>query len=318
MMNKKKRYVLIAGAGFVCLALFPLLKPDIYYLSAFFSLFMFAALSLSWNVFGGYTGYQNFGHAAPFGIGAYTSAMILLKLGLSPFYTCIIGGVFAAIIAGIISYPCLKLRGPYFVLVTLCLGLAARIVVINIQWLGSSTGIYLPFMKVSMFTNRVIFYEVMLALFVLMILICVWVESSKYGLGLRAIFHDEDSAETQGVNAAKLKTGAYILSAFTGGLIGGIYSYYRGYIHPDFIFDINISLFVVLMSLLGGRQKWIGPVAGAAIVVVISEVLSAYINIGAEISRIIFGLLLVIVIMYLPDGLIGIFGRKHSLSAGKG
>jgi branched-chain amino acid transport system permease protein len=317
-MNKKKRAVLILPIVIICLALFPLLKPDIYYLSALFSLFMFAALSSSWNVFGGYTGYQNFGHAAFFGIGAYTSAMFLLKLGLSPFYTCILGGILAAIVAGIISYPCLKLRGPYFVLVTLMLGLCARIVAINVQWIGSSTGLYLPFLKVSMFANKVIFYEVMLALMVLMILISMWVERSKFGLGLCSIFHDEDSAETQGVHAAKLKTGAYMLSAFLGGLIGGIYSYYRGYIHPDFIFDINISILVVLMSLLGGRQKWTGPIVGAAIVVVINEFLSAYLDIGAELSRIVYGLLLVLVIMYLPDGLIGIFGKKHSLSVGKG
>ena len=309
-MEKQKRELLILIPVVVCLALLPVLKPDIYYLSAFFSIFLYAALACGWNIFGGYTGYMNFGHAGFFGVGAYTSALLLLRFGLSPFYTSILGGALAGVLAAIIGYPCLRLRGPYFVLVTFCLGLAARIVVINVEWTGSSTGLWLPFLKVSMFVNRVIFYEAMLAIMVLTILAAMWIERSKFGIGLRAIFQDEDSAETQGVNATKLKIAAFIVSAFLAGIAGSIYGYYRSYIHPDFIFDVSISVLVVLMALLGGRQSWIGPVIGASIVVVINEVLTAYVGIGAEFSRIIYGLLLVIVIMYLPNGLIGLSPRR--------
>jgi branched-chain amino acid transport system permease protein len=306
MMEKQKRELLILTPVVVCLALLPVLKPDIYYLSALFSIFLYAALACGWNIFGGYTGYMNFGHAGFFGVGAYTSALLLLRFGLSPFYTSILGGALAGVLAAVIGYPCLRLRGPYFVLVTFCLGLAARIVVINVEWTGSSTGLWLPFLKVSMFVNRVIFYETMLAVMVLTILTAMWIERSKFGVGLRAIFQDEDSAETQGVNATKLKIAAFIVSAFLAGVAGSIYGYYRSYIHPDFIFDVSISVLVVLMALLGGRQSWVGPAIGASIVVVINEVLTAYVGIGAEFSRIIYGLLLVIVIMYLPNGLIGL------------
>ena len=309
-MNQQKHELMILTPIVICLALLPALKPDIYYLSALFSIFLYAALACGWNVFGGYTGYMNFGHAGFFGVGAYTSALLLLRLGLSPFYTSILGGALASVLAAIIGYPCLRLRGPYFVLVTFCLGLAARIVVINLEWTGSSTGLWLPFPKVSMFTNRVIFYETMLAIMVLTILVAIWIERSKFGLGLRSIFQDEDSAETQGVHAAKLKMAAFMVSAFLAGLAGGIYGYYRSYIHPDFIFDVSISVFVVLMALLGGRRSWMGPVIGAAILVVVNEFLTAYAAIGAEFSRIIYGLLLVIVIMYLPGGLIGIFKKR--------
>jgi branched-chain amino acid transport system permease protein len=311
-MEKQKRELLILIPIVVCLALLPVLKPDLYYLSALFGIFLYASLACGWNIFGGYTGYMNFGHAAFFGVGAYTSALLLLRFGLSPFYTLILGGALAGVLAAIIGYPCLRLRGPYFVLVTFCLGLAARIVVINVEWTGSSTGLWLPFLKVSMFANRAIFYEVMLAIMVLTILGAMWIERSKFGIGLRAIFQDEDSAETQGVNATKLKMAAFIVSAFLAGVAGSIYGYYRSYIHPDFIFDVSISVLVVLMALLGGRQSWIGPVIGASIVVVISEILTAYIGIGAEFSRIIYGLLLVIVIMYLPNGLIGL-SPHHSV-----
>lgn len=311
-MKKNGRQIAIVTAVVACLALFPLLRPSIYYLSALFGLFMYASLACGWNIFGGYTGYNNFGHAAFFGIGAYTSALLLVRLGLSPFYTCLLGGLLSGTCALIIGYPCLRLRGPYFVLVTLCLGLSARLVINNLEFTGSSTGLYLPFLKVSMFANRVIFYEVMLALTFFIILIAIWIEGSKFGLGLRSIYQDEDSAETQGVNATRLKISAFIVSAFLAGVAGGIYAYYRSYIHPDFIFDISISVLVVLMALLGGPSTWIGPVIGSCIVVVINEILTAYANIGAEFSRIIYGLLLVVVIMYLPNGLVGVFRRKQS------
>jgi branched-chain amino acid transport system permease protein len=315
-MKKEKRKLLILTPVLVCLALLPVLKPDIYYLSALFGIFLYASLACGWNIFGGYTGYMNFGHACFFGVGAYTSALLLLRSGLSPFYTLILGGALAGVLAAIIGYPCLRLRGPYFVLVTFCLGLAARIVVINVEWTGSSTGLWLPFLKVSMFANRVIFYEVMLAIMVLTILAAMWIERSKFGIGLRAIFQDEDSAETQGVNATKLKIAAFIVSAFLAGIAGSIYGYYRSYIHPDFIFDVSISVLVVLMALLGGRQSWTGPVIGAGIVVAINEILTAYVGIGAEFSRIIYGLLLVIVIMYLPNGLIGLSHHQKEACIG--
>ena len=305
-MKKQKLELLILLPTVGCLALLPLLKPDIYYLSALFGIFLYGSLACGWNIFGGYTGYMNFGHAGFFGVGTYTSALLLLRFGLSPFYTLILGGALAGVLAAVIGYPCLRLRGPYFVLVTFCLGLAVRVVVINLEWTGSSTGLWLPFLKVSMFANRTIFYEVMLAIMALTILAAMWIEKSKFGIGLKAIFQDEDSAETQGVNATKLKIAAFIVSAFLAGMAGGIYGYYRSYIHPDFIFDVSISVLVVLMALLGGRQSWVGPVIGASIVVVINEILTAYLGIGAEFSRIIYGLLLVIVIMYLPNGLVGL------------
>jgi len=311
-MKKEKRELLVLTPIIGCLALLPVLKPDIYYLSALFGIFLYASLACGWNIFGGYTGYMNFGHAAFFGVGAYTSALLLLRFGLSPFYTLILGGALAGVLAAIIGYPCLRLRGPYFVLVTFCLGLAVRVVVINLEWTGSSTGLWLPFLKVSMFANRTIFYEVMLAIMVMTILAAVWIEKSKFGIGLRAILQDEDSAETQGVNATKLKIAAFIVSGFLAGMAGGIYGYYRSYIHPDFIFDVSISVLVVLMALLGGRQSWVGPVMGASIVVVINEILTAYIGIGAEFSRIIYGLLLVIVIMYLPNGLVGLTHQRSA------
>ncbi|MEM3448257.1 MAG: branched-chain amino acid ABC transporter permease [Nitrososphaerota archaeon] len=309
---KKQIPVIVIVTGFF--AVFPFLKPDIYYLSALFSLFMYVVLACGWNILGGYTGYMNFGHASFFGTGAYTSALLLTKYGVSPFYTCSLGGLLAALLAGIIGWPCLRLRGPYFVLVTFCLGLVARIIAMNLEFIGASSGLYLPFMKVSMFENRMVFYEAMLAIAFITVLIAIRIENSRFGLGLKAISQDEDSAESQGVDALRLKILALVLSAFLAGTAGGIYSYYRGYVHPDFIFDVSTSILVVLMSLLGGSTTWVGPVAGTFIVFIINEGLTAYANMAAESARIVYGILLVIVILYLPDGLVGLLGKQKIFS----
>jgi branched-chain amino acid transport system permease protein len=311
-MKRLKLNFAIPALIVVCLALFPLLGASVYYLSALFMVFLYASLACGWNILGGYTGYMNFGHAAFFGAGAYTTALLLINFGLSPFYTAIVAGLAAAALAAIVGYPTLRLRGPYFVLVTFCLGLAVRVVVVNMAWTGSSQGLWMPLLAVDIRTNRVIFYEVMLGILVLTVLVAMWIERSKYGLGLRSISEDEDSAETQGVNATALKMGAFIISAFLAGIAGGIYAYYRTYIHPDYIFDISISMLVVLMALLGGRRSWIGPVMGASIVVIINEILTAHLGIGAEFSRMIYGLLLVVVIVYLPDGLLGLRIRRKA------
>jgi len=296
----------------VFLFLFPLWKSDIYYLSFGFILFTYIALACSWNIIGGYAGYLSFGHVAFFGIGAYTTALFLEHFGLSPFYTCLLGGILAAIVAGIFGYPCLRLKGPYFALATLCLALVMPVVASHLELTHTVVGIWMPTLPFSGFTSRAIFYEAMLALMLVIIFACRRIERSKFGLGLSSIREDEDTAQTLGVDTARLKVAAFMLSAFFTGIVGGIYAYYRTYIAPSLVFDVFMSIIIVMMAILGGRQSWIGPVIGASILTIISEVTTAYLAIGVEFSRMIYGLLLVIIIMFLPNGLLPYIRRRHS------
>ena len=289
----------IAAVG--ALAAFPLLRPSVYLLGFLLLTFMYVALASSWNIIGGYAGYLSFGHAAFFGLGAYTTALLLFYLGWSPFLTLPLAGLLAALFAALVGYPCLRLRGPYFSLITLILALAVHIVVLNAPFTKGAFGLFLPFPPVDIFTNHVIFYEAMLGLMILAVFTLRWVERSKLGVGLAAIREDEDAAQTLGVNATRLKMQAFLLSAFLTGLVGGIYSYYQSYLHPSFVFDTQISINIVLMALLGGRLSWVGPLLGAALLSVINEVLT--IQVEAQTARIVFGLLLIGVIIFLPDGL---------------
>ncbi|MFQ3630447.1 branched-chain amino acid ABC transporter permease [Roseiflexus sp.] len=292
----------------VALAAVPLLNPGTYVLSFLFTMFMYGALAGSWNIIGGYAGYLSFGHAAFFGVGAYTTALLLFYFGWSPFLTMPLAGGTAALFAALVGYPCLRLRGPYFSLVTLILGLAMYSLVLNLPFTQGSTGLFLPFLRVDISTSHIIFYEVMLALLVLATVTLRQITRTKMGIGLAAIREDEDAAGTLGVNATRLKLQAFMLSAFLTGLVGGLYSYYKSYLDPSFVFATSISITIVLMALFGGRLTWYGPLVGAVVLSVINEILTT--QAPPQTARIVFGALLIGVILFLPDGLMSIVQRR--------
>ncbi len=292
----------------VTLAAVPLLNPGTYVLSFLFTMFMYGALAGSWNIIGGYAGYLSFGHAAFFGVGAYTTALLLFYFGWSPFLTMPLAGGMAALFAALVGYPCLRLRGPYFSLVTLILGLAMYSLVLNLPFTQGSTGLFLPFLRVDISTSHIIFYEVMLALLVLATVTLRQITRTKMGIGLAAIREDEDAAGTLGVNATRLKLQAFMLSAFLTGLVGGVYSYYKSYLDPSFVFATSISITIVLMALFGGRLTWYGPLVGAVVLSVINEILTT--QAPPQTARIVFGALLIGVILFLPDGLMSIVQQR--------
>ena len=286
----------------VFLFAFPFIRPPLFFLTLLFSVFMYVGLTESWNLMGGYTGYVSLGHVTFFAIGAYTTALFLNRFGISPFATAILGGVFAAIVAALVGYPVLRLKGAYFTISTLLLAVVMQLIFMNWEFVGSSTGLWFKLLPVTMETNRLIFYEVMLALATLITLLVRWVEKSKLGAGLIAIREDEDVAKTIGINAPWLKVQAFILGAFFAGIVGGVYGYYMSYIHPDITFNINTSLLILLMAFFGGCKTWAGPLLGAVILSLANQLIVTFI--GAEISRILYGLLLIIVIIFMPNGMI--------------
>src|SRR3989339_112210 len=148
----------------VCLAFFPLAKPPVYFISFLFMIYLYVILAESWNLIGGFAGYLSFGHVAFFGIGTYVSAILFQKLGLSPFIGCFPGGVVAAGVAWLIGYPCLRLKGPYFAVVTLCFAFIMDLIVKNWAFFGGSEGIHLKLVQMDIQTSRSIFYEVYLGL----------------------------------------------------------------------------------------------------------------------------------------------------------
>ena len=286
----------------VVLALVPVVTINNYLLSFGFLVLMYASLSISWNILGGYAGYESFGHAAFVGLGGYTTAILLSWYGLSPLLTSVLGAVIAAVAAIIIGILCLHLRGAYFSVVTL---LAALILLIGIKiapYIEATAGIFLDAPAESVTVSSVLLYYAMFAVLAATILIARWIEHSRYGIGLFAIREDEEVASVQGINTFYLKIMAFAVSAGLAGLVGGLYSWYLGYVVPEPLFSLNISILVVLMSLVGGTDTWVGPMVGAVVIRSLQEVLT--ILTSGPVANTILGLILIGVILYLPSGIV--------------
>jgi len=305
-MGKKSSFFLI---GLALLALFPLIRPPAYFLSFLFKMFLFIILAESWTLIGGFAGYLSFGHVAFFGIGAYTSSVLFQHFSLSPFIGALPAGGAAALVALIIGYPCLRLKGPYFAVITLCFAFVVDLIVKNWAFLGGSEGIHLKLVQMDIQSSRSVFYEIFLGLVAVTLLYVRKVQYSKFGMGLASIREDEEVAQTLTINTAAVKIKGFIMSAFFPGVAGGIYAYYISYIHPDIVFDINISILIVLMAVFGGGKSWAGPLVGAALLTVVNELLSLFVR--PEIARVIYGAMFMGVIIFMPDGMVAFFSRRR-------
>lgn len=302
---KKNRFFLMIIIGVLFLVFVPFIGLETYVLTFLFVLMMNIALTVGWNILGGYAGYVSFGHVAFVGAGGYTTALLLAHLGWSPIFTTPLAGVVTAIIAFIIGYPCLRLRGPYFSVITLVISLALAALVLNLPGVYAASGIFITSPTDSVYSSSVILFEMMGAVLIITIIIAHIIERSKLGMGLFAIREDEEVASTQGVNTTQVKLIAFVISSGLGGLVGGIFSWQQGVIYIDSMFSVNLSVLIVLMAILGGTSSWVGAFIGAFLITVIDWVLT--LNIGSNISQIIFGVLLVVAILYLPNGIFGWF-----------
>ena len=319
--QKNRTYLYSAIGVAVLLSLFPLVSPAPYFLSMLYMVFLYVVLAESWNIIGGFTGYLSFGHVAFFGLGAYTTAFLMNKLALSPVATIlssIPGGLVAAAVALVIGYPCLRLRGPYFAVVTMCFAFVVHMVVQNIDLFGGVEGLWLAAMQKPIHVIRAIFYELMLTLMILVILFVRWMEGSKLGKGLITIREDEEVAQTLGIHTPRVKILAFVLSAFFPGVAGGLHAYYLTYISPENVFDVMVSILIVLMTLFGGGGSWLGALIGAVSLSLVNEFLTTFV--GAEIARIIYGMLFIVVIIFMPNGIMEFFRRRRRdrLAAGEG
>lgn len=295
-------------AGMVLVALLPFTGLSVYMMSVGFLVLFHAALAVGWNILGGYAGYESFGHVAFVGAGGYTTAVLLARLGWSPLWTCLLGAAVAALIALVVGYPVLRLRGPYFALVTLVVALAVAVIVLNLPWVDARQGIFVRRPGSTPVMSRFILYELMAVILLVTIVVARAIERSQFGHGLRAIREDEEVAGTQGVPATRLKLVAFIISAALAGLAGGIFAWSRGFIDPGDMFSVSLSVLVVLFALFGGRRSWVGPVIGAVVVTIAEELLSLWI--GDRTAQILYGILLVVVILFMPHGLIGVKARR--------
>ncbi len=299
-ITRRLRWVviwLVIGLIGLALVLLPFVA-DPYTISLLYTLFIYVALAQSWNLVGGYTGLVSLGHAAFFGLGAYTAAILMTWSGVPFPVAMIVSGLLAAVFAAIVALPVFRFRGIYFAIGTLVVAEALRIWMINWSTTGGAEGINLPLDNTPDPTG---FYYVGLGLAAGATALLALILHTRLGIGLRAIRDNEDAAQNMGVNTFWVKLSAFVISAFIAGLVGGVHAVYLGTIEPYSIFSITWTIAAVNIVIIGGMGTLFGPIIGAIFVTILAESLADY----ETIHLIITGLILILVIRFLPGGIWG-------------
>jgi len=309
-----KKYITYIVLGL--LALLPLLGLSSYLMHILILVIMWSVIGMAWNLLGGYCGQVSFGHAAFFGVGAYTAGMLYSKLGISGWWGFPASVFVVSLCALGIGYICLRLRGPYFALATLAMGVIFRIVAENLVGVtGGDLGIML---RERTWIDKTWYFYIILTVAAATYYLVRKVIESKLGYYFVAIREDQDAAESLGINTTKYKTIALILSAMITGFAGVFYMNYMGYIDPKVVFALHdISIITIMVVMVGGVATFWGPVVGAIIMVLLAEMIRSIPTLGTA-HHTFFGILLIVIIIFLPNGIVGDFGKIKKLFGARG
>src|SRR5215813_2357813 len=271
-----------------------------YQLQVLFRITLFAALGLAWNLVGGYAGQLSLGHVAFFGIGAYGLALFN-QLSIPLWLSLLLAATLSTLVAGVIGVIAFRLRGPYFTLATIAFGEVLRLIATNLEVTGGAIGLTMP----GLFHGRTFwrqFYLASVALTVIAFLANYWVSRSRFGYYLMAIREDEDTASAVGINTARCKLWSLLISAFLTALAGALYSSAFQFIVPDSVLTLEISVQIAIITMLGGAGTLLGPIVGAALLLSAQEIFK---NQFRESHLLIYGILIVLVVLFVPEGIVG-------------
>ncbi len=301
-----RRAVLPALAVIVAaLAVYPAVGTG-YGVRSMLQIFMWITLAGSWNLISGLTGYVSFGHVAFFGAGAYTGAILVTQDGWPWPVAALAGGAGALVLALLIGWPCLRLKGPYFAIAMLGLNEVLRALVSYFEGLtGGGNGISLPTLDAS-----VPIYYVMGLLAVAVTVATYLIVTSRFGLRLMTIREDELAAEAMGIDTFRHKLYAFLLSAAGPGIAGALTARDQGYIEPVSVFPLATTVTMIVMVLFGGKGTVWGPVFGAVVLFVAQEIVWAR---YPYVYPLLFGAIIVAVVLAMPRGVLGLLQLKYRL-----
>ena len=288
----------------------PFLTSNQFLLHLAITVLLWTLLGVSWNLLGGFAGQVSFGHATFFGVGAYATMILYLRLGLAPWYGMALGGAAAVLVSLPIGLICFRLRGPYFSLSTLAVAEIVRLIALNWDALTNGpVGLLITALPPVRLGGRALdweskapFYFIIAALAALAMLATWRLSRARMGAYLLAIREDEDAAESVGIDTVRAKVLTLALSAFFTGLAGGFYGLYFRYVDPDAVFPIALSVEMVFIAVVGGLATVIGPVIGAVFLTTLGELFRERFQVG---HLIFYGLFMMLAIRYLPEGIWG-------------
>ncbi len=301
--------------------LFPFVFPSNFMVNFGVMALFYAFIGQSWNISGGFAGQLSFGHVAFFGVGAYASTIVQLRLGWSPWRGLPAAALAGALVGGVIGVLSFRagLKGSYFALITLAFAEVLRIVTNSVSFTGGGLGMLIP-MKASaanfQFAERSGFYFLILLMAALSVALAEWLRRSRFGAQLTAIRENEDSAKALGIHVFREKVKVMLLSGAIGGMGGCFFAQYFLYIDPLVVFGVDKSVEMLLVSMIGGAGTVYGPLVGALLLASISDITRVLTQIQG-LSLVLYGGLLVVIIAYLPNGLIDLFKRRRKPTGGQ-
>jgi len=296
--------VLFAGALSI-----PLLTDNLFLQDALIFVLLWAGLAGAWNIAGGFAGQLSLGHAAFFGLGAYTSTLLKIYLGVSPWVGMLCGGALVIAASSFIAFAATRLRGPYFALVTIAFATVAQIVAARwYSFTRGNEGLSIPFnpgLANFMFAAKLPWTLLVLCYVAGIYVLSAWIRRSRLGYQLAGMREEEDAAQALGIDTRRLKVLAIALSAFLTALGGTFYAQYVGFVDPGYVFSIDLSVKFALMCIIGGMGTALGPILGAVLITALEIALRA--KWGGERSGlylIVYGALLIVVVRSMPEGLV--------------
>ncbi|EGP08478.1 branched-chain amino acid ABC transporter permease [Afipia clevelandensis] len=306
----RRRQLITAAIVFALIALVPRFVSDVYMMNVLILTLLFAALSQSWNLLGGYCGQVSLGHALYFGIGAYATSLLYVKFGITPWGGLLAGGIIAAVIALALGYPCFRLKGHYFSIATIVIAEIGLLLFHNWDYAGAALGIQWPFTPDSWWTlqfarDKAPYFYFALGLFAVTWLVTFSIVESKWGYWWRAVKDNAEAAESLGVTIFRSKMAAAAISAFFTAVGGGFYAAFVSYIDPDSVMHFRFSLLMALPAVLGGVGSLWGPAIGALILIPLAELSRSYLGgSGSGLDLVIYGGLVMIVSLTRPEGIL--------------
>lgn len=307
--------------GVLAVALaFPWVFPSSFMVNFGVMALFYAFIGQSWNIAGGFAGQLSFGHVAFFGVGAYASTVVQMRLGWSPWLGLPVSALAGALVGGIIAALSFRagLKGSYFALITLAFAEVLRIIANSIDITGGGLGMLIPMKRGAanfQFVERTGFYFLILALTVGSIAIAEWLRRSRFGARLAAIRENEDAAMALGIDVFTEKVKVMLLSGALGGVGGCYFAQYFLYIDPTIVFGVDKSVEMLLVSMIGGAGTVYGPLIGSLLLAMVSDVTRLLTQVQG-LSLVLYGALLVVIIAFLPNGLVDLFRRKRNTRQG--
>jgi len=331
------RIGLVIGALVAIVYPIPLqIQGTTYYQTVGFLVLLNAMLGLGWNVIGGWAGQFDFGPQVFFAVGAYTAALLSVKLGVDAWLGLPVAAAVAAAICAVLTYPLTRLRGHYFAIATVAIWMIAQPIGATWEYIGAAQGLFIPMkthgnmvasalsLQFSGRTKALGYYYAALALFAVTLALMAWVERSKLGFYFRAVRDDQEAAEGIGIDSRLYKVIARSITAAVFGAAGVLYAFWALSVFPEQVLELNWSTLPIMATVVGGIGRLWGPVLGAFILVPIAQIMSTTLGAGPLAGRgidlIVYGLIIVVIAAFRPTGLLSLpwsrwFGRRRPATA---